>query len=155
MTAEAASVHASAVLAGARAVLIRGPAGAGKSRLALALLDAAAGGLLRFTRLVGDDRVHLEACHGRLLVRPAAALAGLLEVRGLGIRRFPCESVAVVGLVLDLAAADAERLPASTDQETAIDGVRLPRLAVAAGIDPLPGLLAVLRTAPATEIKPA
>ena len=41
------SVHASAVLAGARAVLIRGPAGAGKSRLALALLDAADAGLIR------------------------------------------------------------------------------------------------------------
>ncbi len=38
---DGASVHASAVLVGARAVLIRGPAGAGKSRLALDLLTAA------------------------------------------------------------------------------------------------------------------
>ena len=68
-------------------------------------------GLLPFARLVGDDRVHAEAHNGRLLVRPAKSLAGLIEVRGLGIRRLPFEPVAVVGLVVDLAAADAERLP--------------------------------------------
>ena len=39
-------------------------------------------------------------------------LAGLIEIRGLGIRRLPFEPVAVVGLVVDLGAADAERLPA-------------------------------------------
>ena len=77
MTTDAPTVHASAVLAGARAVLIRGGAGSGKSKLALALLDAADAGLIPFARLIGDDRVHLEACHGRLLVRPAAALAVL------------------------------------------------------------------------------
>jgi HPr kinase/phosphorylase len=144
MTAEAegSTVHASAVLAGARAVLIRGASGAGKSRLALALLQAAQAGSLPFARLVGDDRVHLEAHHQRLLVRPAAALAGLIEVRGLGIRRLDHEPVAAVGLVVDLATDDAERLPAAPD--TTISGVRLPRLAVAAGSDPLPGVLALL-----------
>ena len=70
------SIHASAVLVGARAVLIRGPSGSGKSRLALALLHAARQGLLPFARLVADDRAHVEAAHGRLLVRPAPALAG-------------------------------------------------------------------------------
>src|SRR5580692_10106856 len=59
----------------------------------------------------GDDGVHLEPANGRLLVRPAQALAGLIEVRGLGIRRLDHEPQAVVGLVVDLAAADAERLP--------------------------------------------
>jgi HPr kinase/phosphorylase len=147
MTAETSTVHASAVLAGARAVLIRGPAGAGKSRLALALIQAAQTGLLRFARLVADDRVHLERCHRRLLVRPASSLAGLIEVRGLGIRQLDHEPAAVVGLVVDLAAADAERLPAAA--ETVICDVRLPRLAVAAGADPLPAVLACL-----SDIKP-
>jgi HPr kinase/phosphorylase len=142
MTAERPSVHASAVLAGARAVLIRGPAGAGKSRLALALIAAAQAGLLPFARLVGDDRVHLEPSQQRLLVRPAEALAGLIEVRGVGIRRLDYEPVAVVGLVVDLAAEDAQRLPEAAGTE--ILGVRLPRLAVAVGDDPLPAVLASL-----------
>jgi serine kinase of HPr protein (carbohydrate metabolism regulator) len=155
MTAESPTVHASAVLAGARAVLIRGASGTGKSRLAIALLQAAQAGSLPFARLVGDDRVHLEAHHERLLVRPAAALAGLIEVRGLGIRQLDHEPVAMVGLVVDLAADDAERLPAA--QDTIIAGVRLPRLAVAAGSDPLPGVLAILtglRCPREREIKP-
>src|SRR3954463_9773032 len=98
------TIHASAVLVGARAVLIQGPSGSGKSRLALALLEAAETRTLPFARLVADDRAEIEATHGRLLVRPAPALAGLVEVRGLGIRRVPYEPVAAVGLIVDLAA---------------------------------------------------
>jgi len=142
-TSDEATVHASAVLVGARAVLIRGPSGAGKSRLALGLIAAADAGVLRFARLVGDDRVHLRPAHGRLLVRPAAALAGLIEVRALGIRALAHEPIAVVGLVVDLAAADAERLPAPGATAT-IAGIQLPQLAFAAGNDPLPPLLAAL-----------
>jgi hypothetical protein len=138
------TVHASAVLVGARAVLIRGPSGAGKSRLALALLETAASRQSVFSRLVSDDRSHLEAHHGRLLVRAPANLAGLIEVRGLGIRRLPCEPVAVVGLVVDLAAPDGERLPAPASRRTTLEGIVLSRLAVAADIDPLPMVLAAL-----------
>lgn len=138
-----ATIHASAVLVGARAVLIRGPSGSGKSRLALELIQAATGGSLRFARLVGDDRVHVEAAHGRLLVRPAAGLAGLLEVRGVGIRKLPYEPRAVIGLVVDLAAA-AERLPQADQQRTELEGVAVARLAVAAGEPALPAVLAAL-----------
>src|SRR6476469_6755115 len=95
------TIHASAVLVGSRAVLIQGPSGSGKSRLALALLQGACGGAPSFTRLGADDRAHIEAHHGRLLVRPAAALAGLIEVRGLGIRRMLFEPLAVVGAVVE------------------------------------------------------
>jgi HPr kinase/phosphorylase len=142
MANEGSTVHASAVLAGARAVLIRGPAGAGKSRLALALIEAAQRGLLPFARLVADDRAQLETRHGRLLVRPAPSLAGLVELRGFGICAVAHEPVGVVGLVVDLAAKDAERLPETREGE--VLGVRLPRLAVAAGADPLPAVLAML-----------
>jgi HPr kinase/phosphorylase len=140
------TIHASAVLVGARAVLIRGPSGSGKSRLAYALIVAAASGLFPFARLIGDDRVHLEAVHGRLLVRPAEALKGLIEVRGLGIRRLPYEAVARVGLVIDLAAPDAARLPAVESAVTEVAGITLPRLAVAPGTDPAPVVFAALRT---------
>jgi HPr kinase/phosphorylase len=143
------TVHASAVLVGARAVLIRGPAGAGKSSLALRLIQAAETRLLPFARLVADDRAHVEACHGRVLVRPAARLAGLIEIRGLGIRRLAFESVAVVGLIVDLASEAVDRLPQPEQQHAVIAGISLPRLAVAPGFDPLPRLLALGHTAAA------
>ena len=140
------TIHASAVLVGARAVLIRGPSGSGKSRLASALLQAAEQGALPFARLVADDRAHVEAAHGRLLVRPAPALAGLIEVHGIGIRRVPHEPLAVAGLLVELGPADTARLPDKASQHAEIEGLTLPRLAVAAGVDPLPLVLAYLQT---------
>jgi HPr kinase/phosphorylase len=147
MVANGATVHASAVLAGARAVLIRGVSGTGKSRLALELIDAARTGVLPFARLVGDDRVILQVAGGRLVVRPVEALAGLIEVRGVGIVKLAYEPSAVVGLVVDLG-ADAERLPAAESLQVEIDGVRLPRLAVAAGDIALPTVLGLLTWSP-------
>jgi len=135
------TVHASAVLFGSRAVLIRGPSGAGKSQLALSLITAATE-LRRFARLIGDDRVQLQSAGGRLLVRPAATLAGLIEMRGAGILRLDHEPCAVVGLIVDLDAADAARLPEQRQAE--VEGIKLPRLAVAAGVVALPGVLALL-----------
>jgi serine kinase of HPr protein (carbohydrate metabolism regulator) len=146
--AATATVHASAVLVGARAVLIRGPSGSGKSRLALDLIAAAQAGLLRFARLVGDDRLHLESAGGRLLARPAEALAGLIEVRGVGLRRLAHEPCAVVGWVVDVAAGDAERMPAAAQGRVEIAGIELPRLAVAAGAAALPQVVAHVTSSP-------
>jgi HPr kinase/phosphorylase len=146
MTAPSATVHASAVLVGARAVLIRGPSASGKSRLALDLIEAARAGSLRFARLVADDRVYLETAGGRLLARPAEALAGLIEVRGVGLLRLDHEPNAVVGFIVDLAAADAGRLPEPNQRKTEIGGISLPRLAVAPGAAPLAGVLALLNS---------
>src|SRR5262249_37062889 len=80
--------------------------------------------------------------------RPVPNLEGLLEVHGLGIRRMPFEAMAVVGLVVDLAAADASRLPEPAAREVQIMQIKLPRLAIAAGTEPLPLVLAYLATAP-------
>jgi len=146
MTAPPATVHASAVLVGARAVLIRGPSGAGKSLLTLELIAAAQTGAVRFARLVADDRAYLEALNGRLLVRPAEALAGLIELRGVGLRRLPHERCAVVGLIVDLAGPDAERLPQPEQLQAMIEGISLPRLAVAPGDRALPAVLALLKS---------
>jgi HPr kinase/phosphorylase len=140
------SIHASAVLIGARAVLIRGPAGSGKSRLIFALLQAGGRSPLSFVRLVADDRTIVEAAHGRLLARPVPELAGLLEVHGLGIRRVPFEPVAVVSHVIDIAADDAARLPEKAAESVIICSVKLPRIVVAANCDPLPLLLAAIGT---------
>jgi HPr kinase/phosphorylase len=146
MDPKSATVHASAVLVGPRAVLIRGPAGAGKSRLALRVIQAAECGRITFARLVGDDRIELAAVHGRLLARAPPVLAGLIEVRGLGIRRLDHEPVAVVGLVVDLAMPEAQRLPGAADREIVVAGIKLPRLAIAPGADPMPAVLACLLT---------
>ena len=132
--------------ASAKAVLIRGPSGAGKSRLAWQLISAAPS-QIPFARLVADDRVFVAASNGRLLARPAPELAGLLEIRGLGIRRLAYEPVATVGLVVDLAASDADRLPAREAMATAVAGITLPRLAVAPSHAALPAILAILHTA--------
>jgi HPr kinase/phosphorylase len=140
MPGGSATVHATAILVGVKALLIRGEPGSGKSRLALRLLQAT----LPFVRLIGDDRVHLEAQSGRLLVRPTENLAGLIEIRGLGIRRLPYEALAVVGIVLDLGVA-ADRMPDQATFETEISGITLPRLAVPAEADVWPALLAMLK----------
>ncbi|MGB9320319.1 MAG: serine kinase, partial [Pseudolabrys sp.] len=74
------TIHASAILIGSKAVLIRGPAGSGKSQLAWDLVTAAAQNVLPFARMVADDRAFLENHAGRLVVRPTQVLAGMVEI---------------------------------------------------------------------------
>jgi HPr kinase/phosphorylase len=143
------SVHASAVLVGDRAVLIRGPSGSGKSRLAFDLVLAGRAGQIPKTVLIGDDRVHLEIMQGQLVVRPARELAGLIEIRGLGIRRCDFAAQAIVDLVVDLSAADADRLPAADALTTTVSGAILPRIPVGLGFQPLQMVVAALTTADA------
>ena len=141
-----ASVHASAVRVGNRGVLIRGPSGSGKSRLAFDLITSGRSGQIAPAILVGDDRVHLDTDAGQLHVRPADELAGLIEIRGLGIRHLPFEPVAVVGLVIDLAVNETERLPGQADLRVVIAGITLRRIPVGVGIDPFGLVIAALRT---------
>jgi HPr kinase/phosphorylase len=152
--ADAASVHASAVLVGGRAVLIRGPSGAGKSRLAFELMLAGRSGQIPPAVLVGDDRVHLLDRDGQLLVRPAPQLAGLIEIRGLGIRRCDYIAQAIVGLVVDLAAIDAERLPPPEALQTSVQGVMIPRIPIGSGFAALPLVAAALTTTEGTGTTP-
>jgi HPr kinase/phosphorylase len=146
-----ATVHASAVLVGDRAVLIRGPSGSGKSRLAFDLILAGRAGQIAAATLVGDDRVHLQVIQGQLVVWPARELAGLIEVRGLGIRRCDFAEQAVVGLVVDLSAADAERMPPPDALFASIDGVIIPRVPVDSAFQPLPLVVAALTTRPSDD----
>jgi HPr kinase/phosphorylase len=146
MTAPGASVHASAVKVGERAVLIRGPSGAGKSRLAFDLIVCGRSGQVPPSTLVGDDRVRLATVDGQLLVYSAPVLAGLIEVRGLGIRRCDYVEQAVVGLIVDLAATDAARMPSPEALQTCISGVIIPRLPISSDYSPLPIVIAALTT---------
>ena len=140
------SVHASAVKVGHLAVLIRGPSGSGKSRLAFDLIMAGRAGVIERAVLVGDDRVHLATVGGEIEVRPAPPLAGLIEIRSLGIRRCDFVEHATVGLVVDLDAADAERLPPAKALKTSIFGVEIPRIPVTRDYSPLPLVVAALTT---------
>jgi HPr kinase/phosphorylase len=151
-----ASVHASAVRVGNRAVLIRGPSGAGKSHLAFDLILAGRSGQTAPAVLVGDDRVHLDASGGQLVVRPARELAGLIEIRGLGIVSCDFAAEAIVGLVVDLSASDAERLPPPKALSTLILGIEIPRIPVGVGYAALPLVIAALTmTASSSSSQPS
>jgi len=136
------TIHGSAVLLGAKAILIRGPSGSGKSRLALALIESLPAPW-QFARLVADDRVSANPTSGRLVLSVPPELAGLIEVRGLGIRQVPYEPLAVAGLVVDFVGG-VPRLPDADALETEVVGVKLPRLAVPSGSDAFPLLLAYM-----------
>lgn len=98
-------LHASAVAIDDRGVLFQGPSGAGKSDLALRLID---GGAV----LIADDRVDLDVRQGDVRLSGPANLAGLLEVRGVGIVRMPFATKVSLSLVVDLVKPEVmERLP--------------------------------------------
>ena len=110
-----------------RAVLLRGPSGAGKSDLALRLIDGGD------ARLVADDRTELALVRGRLVATAPKTIAGLLEVRGLGIVAVPGSkrrARAPVALLVDLVPPKRiERMPQQPREK--LLGVSLPVLALA------------------------
>ncbi|CAL74662.1 Putative HPr kinase/phosphorylase [Bradyrhizobium sp. ORS 278] len=146
MTTAGPTVHASAVKVGDRAVLIRGPSGSGKSRLAFDLILAGRAGQIPPAVLVGDDRVHLATRGGEMWVSPAPQLAGLIEIRGLGIRACDHVSDAPIGLIVDLMAEDAARLPPRHALRWQQNGIELPRIPVGRGYEPLLLVVAALTT---------
>ncbi|WP_127090982.1 HPr kinase/phosphorylase [Aquabacter cavernae] len=130
----APSIHASCVALDGAGVLIRGPSGSGKSTLALRLiLDAPRS--LPPAMLVADDRVLLEARDGHLHASAPEPLAGLIEARNLGIRRLSPVQSCPIRLVMDLAAADAQRLPEPVHAQVILEGIPLFRIAVPPGAD--------------------
>lgn len=145
------TVHASCVRIGDRGVLIRGASGAGKSHLAFALILAGRGGLAPPVELVADDRVFLSRRGARLFASAPHNLAGLIEIRGLGLRRLAFTAEAAVDLVVDLGADDAARLPEPSARRVAIEGLEIERLPVFAGGDGVQQVLALLLTEPAPD----
>jgi len=71
-------LHGSCVALGEAGILLLAPPGGGKSDLALRLLGQGA-------LLVADDQVEVSMDGAALMAAPPAALAGRLEVRGLGL----------------------------------------------------------------------
>jgi serine kinase of HPr protein (carbohydrate metabolism regulator) len=111
--------QAGCVAIGGRGVLIEGAPGTGKSSLALALID-------RGAILVGDDGVSLEARDGTLFASPAQNIAGLIEVRNVGIVTRPTVAAIPVALVLRLDPA----APRHVDQAERVNiaGIKLPMI---------------------------
>ena len=141
----ASNLHGTAVVIGDRGVFIRGRSGAGKTELALELLSRGrVCGL--YARLVADDQLFTAAPSDRLVMTAPAAIAGLVEVRGLGPRPMPWQQRAVIDLVVTLIEpAQAERMPEPA--AVIIASVPLPELKLAARNAPeaAPVVMAQLR----------
>ena len=115
-------VHASCVASRGRAVLLAGRPGAGKSDLALRLID-------RGAALVSDDYTELRRVGGTLLAQAPATIAGRIEVRGVGIVELEPAADVPVCLWADLD-SPPERLPEAATVRLA--GLEIPRVALAA-----------------------
>jgi HPr kinase/phosphorylase len=102
-----------------RAALIIGPAGAGKSSLALELMS-------RGAWLVADDRTIVRRDEDRLIAACPAAIAGLIEARGIGLIRAHAVADIELALIVDLDATAQDRLP--LPHRADLLGVALPRI---------------------------
>lgn len=128
-----ATHHATAVLAGRKVVLIRGPSGSGKSLLALDILTSPQAYGQPFARLIADDRVILTEAHGRLIASCPETIRDLIEVRGLGPVSVDSEKEGVVALIVDLAASDADRVLPDPLPQCLLEGVSIPRAPLSNG----------------------
>jgi serine kinase of HPr protein (carbohydrate metabolism regulator) len=115
-------VHASCVAIDGRGVLLAGRSGAGKSDLALRLID-------RGAVLVSDDYTELRGSAGILLARAPARIAGKIEVRGIGILDMAAAMDVPVSLYANLDRSP-ERLPGEATIRLA--GLDIPLVALAA-----------------------
>jgi HPr kinase/phosphorylase len=116
-------IHGSCASRDGAGVLLLGPPGAGKSDLLLRLID-------RGFLLVADDRVDIEDG----VAAPTESLAGLIEVRGLGILRMPYVAQSPLRLCVRLtqdAGTAAARLPQPTiDPTLATMGLSVPAISL-------------------------
>lgn len=118
-------VQATAIAIDGRALMIEGPAGSGKTSLALALID-------RGAVLIGDDGVTLERVDDQVMVSPPPNIAGLIELRGIGLVEMPLASPTRLALILTLGGPEGERLPAKVPTREVLR-LDIPCLAFAPG----------------------
>lgn len=119
-------VYGTCVALGEVAALLLGPSGSGKSDLAMRFVLQTPAELS--PALVADDQVRVEAWDGALFASPPDALAGKIEVRGLGILTVPFRREVELALIVELAEPhDIPRLPAPA-RAAPLCGIVLPRL---------------------------
>lgn len=110
--------------AGQRAIaaILRGPSGSGKSDLALRFVLETPASLN--AALVSDDQVCVARTGERLLASPPAAIAGKIEVRGVGIVSIPHVEQAELRLAVNLCHPDdVPRLPLIGEETEDIQGI--------------------------------
>lgn len=109
-------------------ILLRGQSGAGKSLLALDLMDRAdTMGLESF--LISDDRVLLHVEDDAVICTSPPQIAGQIELRGCGVIERPTTDQTKIHLVIDLV-GELDRMPENEEFETEIMGVKVPRCPV-------------------------
>lgn len=122
------NIHATGLVLGKTGLILRGASGAGKSLLALELLDEwEARGLP--AKLVSDDRIEIETSAGTLVMHAPAKIEGLIELRGRGIVERPFVRKAALHLVVDLIDG-FERMVEDDQLVTVIEGVQVARCPV-------------------------
>ncbi len=109
-------------------VLLRGESGAGKSVLALTLLDRWEGRGLD-ALLLSDDRVDLAVEGSGLVMRAPDSIVGKIELRGRGIVERPTMAQAPLHLVIDLV-EDMVRMLEEDALLTELQGVQIARAPV-------------------------
>ncbi len=118
-----ANLHGTGLVLDGFGLMLRGRSGAGKSLLALQLLDVWRDrGRPAF--LVADDRIEVEAQDGRLVMKAPANIAGLIELRGRGIVSRPFLEEARLDLVVDMV-EELIRFREEEDFVTELEGVRV------------------------------
>ena len=124
----AVNIHATGVVLGKTGLILRGQPGAGKSLLALELIDEwEARGLV--AKLVSDDRIDIEAGPKGLTMTAPKAIEGLIELRGRGIVSRPFVKAAPLHLVVDLV-EEVERMVEEDALVTDLEGVSIARCPV-------------------------
>ena len=115
------TIHVSSVAIDGRAVLIGGRSGAGKSDLALRLID-------RGAALISDDYTFVRRDRDQAYASAPERISGQIEVRGVGIVAMPAAQNVPVALYVDLS-GEPVRLPEGTDR-IAIAGIPIPTVAL-------------------------
>jgi serine kinase of HPr protein (carbohydrate metabolism regulator) len=117
-------VHATTLDISNRGIILLGASGAGKSDLALRLIDEGA-------LLVADDQTWVELDGGALKARAPVPIQGLIEVRGIGILPAATKSATRLSLAVTLVQAVTDRMPEPASWSFPDGGARIPLIELA------------------------